>query len=54
MNAFSRLIAGTATAIALASSAFAGGQYIDETGFAVSGFDVVSYFDLEQAPVGTD
>ncbi|WP_343559345.1 YHS domain-containing (seleno)protein [Kiloniella sp. b19] len=35
--------------------AFAGEQYIDNTGFAVSGYDVVSYFDLEdkQAPVGS-
>ncbi|MDJ0995653.1 MAG: YHS domain-containing (seleno)protein [Dinoroseobacter sp.] len=34
-------------------TAFAGDQYVDETGFAVSGYDVVAYFDLEQAPVGT-
>jgi len=35
-----------------APAALAGPQYIDETGFAVSGYDVVSYFALEQAPVG--
>ncbi|MEO0389573.1 MAG: YHS domain-containing (seleno)protein [Pseudomonadota bacterium] len=52
MNRFTRLIAATATAIALASAAFAGDQYIDETGFAVSGYDVVAYFDLDQNPVG--
>jgi hypothetical protein len=33
-------------------TAVAGDQYIDKTGFAVSGFDVVSYFDLPQSEVG--
>lgn len=37
----------------LAPAAFAGEQYVDPTGFAVSGYDVVSYFDLPQAPVGS-
>jgi hypothetical protein len=32
--------------------ALAGEQYIDKTGFAVSGYDVVSYFDLPQSKVG--
>lgn len=32
--------------------ASAGSQYVDETGFAASGYDVVAYRDLEQAPVG--
>jgi YHS domain-containing protein len=32
--------------------ALAGPQYIDETGFAVSGHDVVAYFNLQQNPVG--
>jgi YHS domain-containing protein len=46
------------TALALAFSAglmgaaFAGPQYVDATGFAASGYDVVSYFDLPQADVG--
>jgi YHS domain-containing protein len=46
------------TALALAftagmiGSAFAGDQYVDKTGFAVSGYDVVSYFDLPQSKVG--
>ena len=35
-----------------AGSAFAGPQYVDGSGFAVSGFDVVAYFDKPQAPVG--
>ncbi len=33
-------------------AAFAGPQYVDETGYAVSGFDVVSYFDIQQNAVG--
>jgi len=48
------------TALALAFAAFtatagnavAGEQYVDETGFAVSGYDVVSYFDLPQSAIG--
>ncbi|MEQ8964353.1 MAG: YHS domain-containing (seleno)protein [Azospirillaceae bacterium] len=41
------LLAGTAI-----GTAEAGEQYVDTTGFAVSGYDVVSYFDLGQNPVG--
>ncbi|MEO0765733.1 MAG: YHS domain-containing (seleno)protein [Pseudomonadota bacterium] len=52
MNRFTLAIAGAASALTLATSAFAGPQYLDETGYAVSGYDVVAYFDLEQAPVG--
>lgn len=37
----------------LSSAALAGPQYVDETGFANSGYDVVAYFDLAQAPVGS-
>ena len=36
-----------------ATSALAGPQYVDKTGYAVSGYDVVAYFDLKQSPVGT-
>jgi len=46
----------TALALVLSAgmigSAVAGDQYLDRTGFAVSGYDVVSYFDLAQSPVG--
>ncbi len=35
-----------------ASSALAGSQYVDETGFALSGYDPVAFRDLEQSPVG--
>lgn len=41
-----------AFAAGMIGSAFAGEQYIDKTGFAVSGYDVVSYFDLPQAEIG--
>ncbi len=37
----------------MATTAFAGEQYVDSTGYAVSGYDVVSYFDLPQSNVGT-
>jgi YHS domain-containing protein len=36
----------------MAVTAFAGEQYVDGTGFAASGYDVVSYFDLPQSAVG--
>lgn len=39
-------------AAGFAVSAFAGDQFVDATGFAVSGFDAVSYFNLPQAEVG--
>jgi YHS domain-containing protein len=54
MTRFSLTIVAAATALTIASSAFAGPQYVDNTGFAVSGYDVVAYFDLDQAPVGTN
>ncbi|MDF1726502.1 MAG: YHS domain-containing (seleno)protein [Sulfitobacter sp.] len=53
MNRFTLTVAAAASALTIASAAFAGDQYIDETGFAVSGYDVVAYFDLPQNPVGT-
>ncbi|MEM9497834.1 MAG: YHS domain-containing (seleno)protein [Pseudomonadota bacterium] len=36
----------------MAMPAFAGDQYIDETGYAVSGYDVVAYRSLDQSAVG--
>jgi YHS domain-containing protein len=46
----------TALALALSAgmigAAFAGDQFVDKTGFAVSGYDVVSYFDLPQSKIG--
>lgn len=52
MNRFTLSIAAAATALSFASQAFAGDQYIDGTGFAASGYDVVAYFDLPQNAVG--
>lgn len=46
-------VPATAALLASASFAFAGDQFIDETGFAVSGYDVVAYWGLEQSDVGT-
>ena len=48
-----RIFLAAAAVAALAVPAFAGPQYIDGTGFAVSGFDVVAYRSLDQAPVGS-
>jgi len=39
-------------ALGLARTAHAGEQYVDATGFAVSGYDVTSYFALTQSPLG--
>lgn len=33
--------------------AVAGEQYVDSSGYAVSGYDVVAYFDLEPSPLGS-
>jgi hypothetical protein len=50
MKRFALAIVAAAT---LALPAFAGGQYLDGTGYAVSGYDVVAYRSLTQSPVGT-
>lgn len=42
-----------AAALGLATTAQAGEQYVDATGYAVSGYDVVAYHGLEQSPIGT-
>jgi len=47
-----RILLTTAFSIAAIGSAYAGPQYVDESGFANSGYDVVAYYDLKQAPVG--
>jgi len=46
-------IAAFGATLAFAGAAFAGPQYVDESGYALSGYDPVAYFDLEQVPVGT-
>lgn len=52
MNRFTLTLAAAVSALTFATSAFAGPQYIDHTGYAASGYDVVAYFDLKQSPVG--
>ncbi len=49
MHSFRSFVAAM---IMVPGAVFAGEQYIDPTGFAVSGYDVVAYFDLDQVPVG--
>ncbi len=39
--------------LTLTTASWAGDQYIDPTSFAVSGYDVVAYFDLPQSRTGT-
>lgn len=46
------LIAGALSAASLSTAAIAGEQYVNDSGFANAGYDVVAYFDLAQAPVG--
>lgn len=53
LNRFTLTVAAAASALTFATSAFAGDQYVDETGFAVSGYDVVAYFSLPSNPIGT-
>lgn len=42
----------SAAAMMIAGAAHAGPQYVDESKFAASGYDVVAYQSLEQSPVG--
>jgi YHS domain-containing protein len=46
------LFTGTALALAIGGAALAGPPYVDRSGYAVGGYDVVAYRSLEQAPVG--
>lgn len=48
-----RTFAAAVAASLLAFAAHAGPQYVDDTGFAVSGYDVVAYFSLPQSDLGT-
>jgi hypothetical protein len=52
MRSFTRTLAAATLAAAFAPAALAGPQYVDGSGFAVSGFDVVAYFDAGEIPVG--
>ncbi|MDH3661001.1 MAG: hypothetical protein OEU92_13420 [Alphaproteobacteria bacterium] len=46
------LILTSAAILMMAGAAHAGQQYVDESNFAASGYDVVAYHSLEQVPVG--
>ncbi len=46
-SAFSAL-----ASLSLLGTAQAGEQYVDESGFALSGYDPVAFFEMEQNPVG--
>lgn len=52
MTRFTLAVAAAASALTIATHAFAGEQYVDRTGYAASGYDVVAYFSLDQNPVG--
>ena len=45
-------LAAAAATMALSGLAAAGEQYVDKSGYAVSGYDVVAYQSLDQANVG--
>jgi hypothetical protein len=46
------IIAAASAVLTVSAMALAGEQYIDETCYAVSGYDVVAYFDPDQAAIG--
>jgi len=48
-----RLLLASAFSLITLGAAQAGEQYVDESGFALGGYDAVAYFDLKQAPVGS-
>lgn len=52
MRKFVSTVAGI-VALAFAGSALAGAQYVDGSGYAVSGYDVVAYHGLAQSDPGT-
>ena len=47
-----KMIMASLFAALIATAGQAGDQYIDGTGYAVSGYDVVAYFDLPQSKLG--
>ncbi len=48
---FASALALTAPLLSV-GAAQAGEQYVDESGYALSGYDPVAYFDLKQVPLG--
>ena len=49
-----KLLLASALSVMTVGAAQAGEQYVDETGYAISGYDAVAYFDLKQNPVGSE
>lgn len=49
---FKQILMVSSLVIAASGVALAGEQYVDETGFAISGYDPVAYFDLKQVEPG--
>ena len=47
-----RLFLALALSALTLGAAQAGAQYVDESGYAVSGYDPVAFFELKQNPVG--
>lgn len=47
-----KLLLASAFSVLTLGAAQAGEQYVDETGYALSGYDPVAYFDLKQNPLG--
>jgi YHS domain-containing protein len=54
LRAFVQSVAPSAAFVLLAGPTLAGPQYVDASGYAVSGYDVVAYFEKAQAPIGGD
>jgi YHS domain-containing protein len=47
-----RALFGSTIGMLIAGTAYAGPQYVDESKYALSGYDAVAYFELPQVPVG--
>tara|TARA_R110000787_G_scaffold100368_1_gene205297 strand:+ start:91 stop:711 length:621 start_codon:yes stop_codon:yes gene_type:complete len=47
-----RFLMSSAVLVAMSGVGIAGEQYVDETGFAISGYDAVAYFNLPQKDPG--
>lgn len=50
---FARMLFSVLATGIFSTASQAGDQYVDGSGYAVSGYDVVAYFDLAQSTVGT-
>ena len=51
-NALASIVTLASLLLLAPATSFAGEQYIDKTGFAVSGYDVVAYRSLKQKKIG--